>query len=46
MKRIGKAAKDDTGAAADIIIFPGVRIERPELRLAERQSPSKPRSAG
>ncbi len=43
--RIGKAAKDETGASADVIIFPGVRIERPDLRLKERQTPSKPRSA-
>ncbi|MBC8036285.1 MAG: hypothetical protein H7X89_03605 [Rhizobiales bacterium] len=43
--RISKAAKDDTGPLADVIIFPGVRIERPDLRLAERKTPSKPRSA-
>lgn len=45
VNRIAKAAKDETGPPADVIIFPGVRIERPDLHLAERQTPSKPRSA-
>ncbi len=44
-KRISKAIRDETGAPADIIIFPGVIIERPEPDLAERKTPSKPRSA-
>lgn len=44
-KRIGKATRDETGAPADIIIFPGVIIERPELGLTERKTPPKPRSA-
>jgi len=44
-KRISKANRDETEAPADIIIFPGVIIERPELRLTENQTPSKPRSA-
>jgi len=44
-KRIGKAIRDETRAPAEIIIFPGVTIERPELDVAERKTPSKPRSA-
>ncbi len=43
--RISKAAKDETGQSADVIIFPGVQIERPDSRPVERQKPSKPRSA-
>ena len=44
-QRISKAAYDETGTPADIIIFPGVIIERPKFDLAERKTPSKPRSA-
>jgi hypothetical protein len=43
--RIAKVAKDEDGAPAQVIIFPGVRIERPEISLADRITPSKPRSA-
>jgi hypothetical protein len=43
--RIGQMTRSETSATADVIIFPGVRIERPDVQAAERQTPSKPRSA-
>ncbi len=41
--RISKAAKDETGQSADVIIFPGVQIERPSSQGAQRQKSSKSR---
>ncbi|MGH6854249.1 MAG: hypothetical protein ACREDN_02395 [Aestuariivirga sp.] len=45
VKRIVRAVKEEGGTPAEVIIFPGVRIERPDVNFTERITPSKPRSA-
>ncbi|HUR44068.1 MAG TPA: hypothetical protein VMZ01_08215 [Aestuariivirga sp.] len=45
VERIVGAVKDESDTPAEIIIFPGVRVERPNARFKKRLTPSKPRSA-
>jgi|GEM_PF-2661139 len=45
MDRTGKTGRVQGDASAEVIIFPGVRIERENVSLAERLTPSSPRKA-
>ena len=45
VERIVGATKDEGDTPAEVIIFPGVRVERPDARFRKRLPPSKPRSA-
>ena len=45
MNRIGKPRIVEGRAPAEIVIFPGVRIERPGFNLADRIAPSNSRAA-
>ena len=45
INRIGKPKIVAGRAPADVVIFPGVRIERPGFNLADRIAPSNSRAA-
>ena len=45
MNRIGKPRIVEGREPAEIVIFPGVRIERPGFNLADRLPPSRNRLA-